>query len=36
MMDPTRNEDTDEAGGNRPDIIDAVARFAKPRGWTVK
>ena len=35
-MDPTRNEDTDEAGGNRPDIIDAVARFAKPRGWTVK
>ncbi len=35
-MDPTRNQDTDQAGGNRPDIVDAVAKFAKPRGWTVR
>lgn len=35
-MDPTRNADTSEAGGNRPDIIEAVARFAKPLGLTVE
>jgi len=35
-MDPTRNADTSEAGGNRPDIIEAVAQFAKPLGLTVE
>ncbi|MBW1712493.1 MAG: hypothetical protein JRJ59_05040 [Deltaproteobacteria bacterium] len=34
-MDPTRNQDTQSAGGNQPEIIKAVASYAKPRGWTM-
>lgn len=33
-MDPAPSEDSDRAGGNQPEIIEAVRAFAKPHGWT--
>ena len=34
-MDDVVSEDSNNAGGNRPDIIEAVAEFCKPHGWTM-
>ena len=34
-MDDVFSEDSDNAGGNRPDIIEAVAGLCKPNGWTM-
>lgn len=35
-MDPTRNGDTSDAGGNRPDLIQAVREHVKPLGLTME
>ncbi len=35
-MDDVFSEDSDNAGGNRPDIIGVVDDFCRPRGWTMK
>ena len=35
-MDDVVSQDSDNAGGNRPDIIQAVAGFCRAHGWTLR
>lgn len=36
LMDSTPRGDVELAGGNCPEVINAIAEYAKPRGWTME